>query len=263
MIRVFIDESGSPDRYIEGHHEPHDKYFTLAAVVIQQANYTSFKENLVGLRSKYDKYLLGKELKSNYIRYSNPRAVKPTDDPAYHFCKHADGQQHYEAFNAELKSLLQGTDFTVLSVTTDKERADKRYPQMPMYQTLLSNLWERISIYHLVNARPRMRIVFDRTNSDNDLILKGSYQFFKESGTWYFGEERLNRLELGKDVYSAVSDDSVGLQLADMMAHPIKKKMETGVSPFFDAVVRAKLHSSVLDSKSGKMVAMGRKRSLN
>lgn len=263
MVRIFIDESGSPERYIDGYHESHDKYFTIAAVILRQVDYTAYKYGISELCLKYEKYLQGKELKSNYIRYSNPKAVKEGKTPAYIFNQFDDGLEKYYEFNDELKILIQNTDFSIVSVTTNKEVADQKYPHIPMHETLLCNLWERISIYHMINSRPRMKIVFDRTEGKSDLITKESYQFFKENGSKYFGNQRLAELELGKDVYSAVSDDSLGLQLADLMAYPIKKQLENGGNDFFSKIVKGKLHPFVTDKKSGKVVMMGTKRSLN
>lgn len=261
--RIFIDESGSPDPFIYGKHQEHDKYFTVAAVVMKQSVYIQFKKGLRVIQEKYEPYIHGKEIKSNYIRCSNPKTIKQeSKPPEYTFYKERKGQKIYNSFCLEIKELLKSTDFKIISVTVDKEGAGKKYPNFDLHYIMLCDLWERIAIYYALNDKPKIKILFDRTKCNADLVLKKSYKNFKESGTWYWGKERLAVLNLDKDVYSADSERSKGLQLADLCAHPIKKRVEHGSHEFYSEVIESKIHGRVTDKTTNKTINMGIKKCL-
>lgn len=261
--RIFIDESGSPEEWVEGLNLEHDKYFTLAAVAIKQPDYISFKKGLNTLCQKYVQYLLGKEIKSRYIRFSNPRIKEPEVEPIYEFYKYPNGVEQYDAFNAELKALIKATEFSIMSVSTNKVKAKELHPRLDIHRTLLSDLWERISIYNHFQNKPKMCILFDPCKPKYDEALKDSYFRFKERGSWYFTPARLGAVNLNRNIYPCDSEGSRGIQLADLCAHPIRKSVEKGKTPFFKEVIKEKLHASVKDAKSGKVIAMGMKISLN
>lgn len=263
MHRVFIDESGTPDVFRKGVHQEHDKFFTMAAVVLAQVDYALYKDAMGALCEKYVKYLQGTEIKSNYIRCSNPKYIKERQTPEYIFYQFDDGQEQYDAFCADLKEVLQAASFQVISVTTNKEVAGQKFPHLPIHDTVLLNLWERISIFSVLNSNPRMRIVFDRTKTVSDQLLKESYQRFIQHGSWYFRAKNLAELKLDRDCYSCDSEDSIGLQLADLIAYPVKKQMEKGDHDFFQRIVRGKLHPRAKDNRNGKKIVMGNKLSLN
>lgn len=262
-VRLFIDESGSPDKYIPDKTEDHDKFFTIACVLIEQSNYLKFKQELDVIRGRYSIYLLNKEIKSNYIRVSNPKylASKGATNSPYLFWKNKiDGQKIYDSFCAEIRFLLQLTEFKIVSVTIDKQTVQDKFPNHNHHYAMLLDLWERISIYYLLNNKPKMKIVFDRTKGYADTILKKTYADFKRQGTWFFNGERLTGLNLDKDVYSCDSESSVGIQLVDLCAYPIKKFHEGKENDFFKHVIKSKLYNDVKDRKTGKRIKMGTKR---
>ena len=264
LTRIFIDESGTPERYIPAENLEHDRFVTMAAAIIEGPDYATFKKEMEELHGAYSEYLGDKEIKSRYIRRSNPSGIgnikKP---PPYTFYKFPGGQNIYDSFCADLKDILLKTPFLIISTTTNKELAQIKYPRLNFHRVLLYDLWERISIYHKLNGCKKMRIVFDRSKSNFDLILKESYSEFKENGTWYFNDERLNSLNLERDVYSCESEDSWGIQLVDLCAHPIKKYIEHGRYPFFDEIIKKKLHRWVIDKKTNTNINMGTKVTLN
>ncbi|HVY36025.1 MAG TPA: DUF3800 domain-containing protein [Candidatus Paceibacterota bacterium] len=262
-VRIFIDESGTPDAYVSGKHQEHDKYFTIAAVVIHQKAYEVFKSRMNAICETYSPYLLNKEIKSNYIRLSNPRTLKEGQTPPYIFYQFPEAQELYDVFCSHIKTLIKETEFEIISVTTNKEHAGQKHPAHSIQQTLLGDLWERIAIFYVINKRPNIKILFDRTKSHYDLILKKSFESFKRFGTWYFPEEVVSQLRLDKDVYSCDSEDSRGIQLVDLCAYPIKKQHEKGNHDFYAKVIKGKLHTPVTDKRSKKTINMGTKRSLN
>lgn len=264
-IRIFIDESGTPDSYDKNKHQVHDKYFTLAAVIITPNEYKKYKKGILDISEKYVQYLNGKEIKSNHIRCSNPLYIKDGGKAVFTFYLDKEiGQEKYNEFCTDIKDLILLTDFKIISTTTNKEVAGIRYSSLNLHHVLLNDLWERVSIYyHLQKTKPKMRIMFDATKGDADKILRESYARFKTSGSWYFEGDRLNDLNLDKDVWPHDSEECIGIQLADLCAYPIKKQIETRSHKFFTDVVNKKLHGNVQDVKTRKRINMGTKISLN
>src|SRR6185369_7118425 len=98
-LRIFIDESGTPHTFVKGKHQEHDKYFTLAAVIISHAEYQKYKAGIKAIHEKYKEYLHGREIKSNSIRRSNPLYITPGQTPPFTFHEDVDGgRAKYEEF---------------------------------------------------------------------------------------------------------------------------------------------------------------------
>ncbi len=261
--RFFIDESGTPDKYAATIHLSHDKFFTIAAVTIRQPDYLIFKSEMNTLCKKYRKYLIDKEIKSSYIRYSNPSNISSTIPPEYEFHKYPEGQEQYLSFNSELKALLEKTNFRVLSVTTNKYLAGIMYPRTNLHYTLMSDLWERIAISIVLNECTRVKIVFDPTKGNADKVVFESYTKFKTRGSSFISDSILKKLNLSKYIFPVDSEASRGIQLADLCAHPIKTYVEHGNYLFYETVVKLKLHSNAKDRRTEKTVYMGNKVCLN
>jgi len=261
--QLYIDESGTPDKYISGVNEEHDKFFTLCGVIVEKQEYKKFKKSLQDIKNKYHIYLNNNEIKSNYIRCSNPKFIKKGDEPKYIFYRAENGQKIYDDFCADIRKLIKETDFQIISTTTNKEEAQNDYPHINFHETLLTDFWERISICYVLKGKPKIKILFDRTKSKQDLTLKNTYKTFRDVGSWYWNEQRINNLELDKDVYSCDSIKSAGIQLADLCAYPIKKHMELKNHRFYIDVIKEKIHINAIDKKTGNKVNMGTKMTLS
>lgn len=263
-LRIFIDESGLPHKYNPSKNQIEEKYFTLVAVLIMEIDYRSYKKQIKKIGKKYFKYLKGNEIKSRDIRRSNPKGVNESEPPKYDFWLFGkDGIENYASFCDDVKNLVSSIDFKILSVTVNKETAQKLYPHKSILKTALIDLWERICIYHEVNDVKISLICFDPKESIDDEILKTSYDEFIKSGTWYVSKDVIKRNNLFKRVYSPNSKDSLGLQLADYCAHPIRHYHQSGINAFFKQVISKKLCVNVIDTKRQRTVLMALKETLS
>lgn len=264
LVRIFTDESGSPDPYNSSRHNAGEKVFTVASVVIVQKEYLVFKSGLLALKNKYKKYLDDKEIKSRSIRRANPKGVDPEDPPDYDFWKYPEGQEKYENFCIEMKELVKKTDFKIISVSTNKEKAQKLHPSKDILKTVMTDLWERLFIHHYLAKIKNSHIVFDPTGRLDDQTIVSSYDNFRAHGSWFIDAERLTIANLKKHIFSYSSDASPGIQLADYCAYPIKRYVEENKGgPFFEEVIKPKLCRTASDRKTGKNIMMGIKISLN
>src|SRR5207302_646033 len=154
-LRIFIDESGTPSRFDDKANNTGERYFTLAAVLMKEGSYRTYKANIRLLYKKYDAFLKGQELKSRYIRRSNPIHVDP------------------------------------------------------------------------------------RHSIDDKATLQ-SYEKFAKSGSWYVNTAQLQHVNLYNKIYFPDSHISTGLQLADLVANPIRNYHLRGANTFFDETIKVK-----------------------
>lgn len=262
--RIFIDESGSPDIY-KGGNNFGEKFFTLAAVIILEADYLVYKKEVNAISLKYNKYLAGHEIKSRNIRRGNPKGINPLELPLFEFYKYPDGQQYYDNFCNDLKTLIINTKFEVINVSTNKEIAQSLYPYMKILDTLLIDLWERIAIYHIVKKISKSLIIYDPKGNIDDLILESSHKEFMKTGSRFISTQITSAIKnLYKCALPCNSDDSIGLQLVDYFAYPLKSYAESkSITPFFRSVILPKLCKPVRDNIRGRNVFMSNKMSLN
>lgn len=264
FIRFFIDESGTPDRYIKGTHTPSERFFTLCAIAIEEGEYRAFKKKIAALHATHKRYINGKEIKSRSIRRSNPKGIDQNDPPEYDFWKYKDGHEKYEAFCTELKGIIETTRFVALSVTVDKAFAQKNYPSEDVLTTALNDLWERICIYKTITKYKKSRIIFDPTHNVNDEAIHSTYKDFIAQGTNFVDMNYINNAQLHPIAYSPDSKESYGLQLADIFAYPIRAFHERGTSDYYERNVAPKLFPyPVLDPITNKSVHLSLKMTLS
>lgn len=261
LIRIFIDESGTAEE-ISG--SGNNRIYTVAAVIIRQKEYVKFKRKLFRLEQIYAPYLNKRELKSRLIRMSNPQS-KITDKSllkeTYEFRDFPNGQVIYDKFCQDIKKLIHATKFTIISVSTDKIKK-QLYPEKVILLEIIQDLWERIYIHHVVKKVKKSSCFFDDTQALNKVIQK-SYEQFLADGTRYVNPSK-PKANLAKMVFPVKSHSSKGLFLADYCAYPIKQRFENGnESTFFKEIIKPKLHGSVTDVRTKKLIAMGLKLSLN
>lgn len=263
FLRFFIDESGTPDRYDPRRNNPSEKYFTLCAVAIEETQYKEFKKGMTGIHAKFAKYIDGKEIKCRDIRRSNPKVVDKSKLPEYEFWKYPEGKEMYAEFCKDINVLINITMFDTLSVTVNKEFAQKNYSSYNVLDTALNDLWERICIYKFIYKAKKTRILFDPRSNVSDQAFRESLKAFLSKGTNYIDKGYIEGAKLHPIAYSPDSKESYGLQLADLCAYPIRAYHERGESPHFETVIKPKLFQKIQDPETNKFINMSLKLTLS
>jgi hypothetical protein len=260
----FIDESGNFRPHDPTKNNNGERFCTLTVIKIKDSEYKKFKEELHALKTKYNQYINNKEIKSRSIRRSNPLQVDPSEPPDYDFWRFEEqGKRDYHTFCVELEKVVTDTTFDVISVSVDKIFAQSRYPYSNILNTMMTDLWERIFICHVICKVEKSRIFFDPQLSITDEVLKQTYERFIGSGSWFIKPEDLGKVNLYKNIFSPDSEASCGIQLADYCAYPIKRYVETGRYGFFTRAISPKLHRAAMDKRRNKNIFMGIKKSLS
>lgn len=266
LLRVFVDESGHSAPFEVSTHNEGERIYTVACIFIFQKEYEIFKKRLKKIKQKYSKQIGDKEIKSRSIRRSNPRGLdeKGREEAEYLFWKFENGQELYDAFCVDMKELVLRTKFKIVSVSVDKKKAQQKYPHLSIVGTAMRDLWERIFIAHFLGKVKNSCIFFDPVNDEIDRKVVDSYKIFKEVGTSYIHGERLKLVNMTKHIYPVESNKSVGIQLADYCAHPIRQRVTSGKeSAFFSEIIKPKLHTNATDRKTKKVIYLGMKETLS
>lgn len=216
--RMYIDEVGNSDLGASG--DPNHRYLNLTAVIMK----LSYVDQTV-----FPKVEL---LKKKYF-FSHP------DDPVILHRKELVNKKHpFESlrdsdkegtFNTELLQLLRDLDYVVLSVTIDKLEHKRRYQtwRFDPYHYCLAVLVERYVMW-LRRRKVKGDVMAESRGGKEDRRLKKSYKDLYDQGSEMMRAEQFAESLTSCQLKVKLKQNNIsGLQLADLIAHPIYKAMVT------------------------------------
>lgn len=211
--RLYIDESG--DHTYKLMDDPARRYLALLGVWLRQDDdYTAFADNLV----KFKREIFGPRPdkpvvlhRSDIINRKGPFGL--LRDPDIH-----------ARFDAGLLDLVKKTTFKMVCVIIDKKEHFERYasPFHP-YHFCLAAMLDRYSGW--LNCKSAVGdVMAESRGGEEDLQLGQAYRRVYESGTLMFGHVHHQRALTSKKLKVRPKIANIaGLQLADILAHPVKQ----------------------------------------
>ena len=155
------------------------------------------------------------------------------------------------AFDKELLGLLSQWEYTVVSVCLDKKIHKETYQtwRYDPYHYCLKILLERYVLY-LRALNSKGDVMAESRGGKADIRLKKSYSRLWESGTEYIEPEQIQKVLTSKQLkVKTKSNNIVGLQLADLIAHPSRNEIlyENGLldkelAPFTKKIINVLKH---------------------
>lgn len=213
--RLYIDESG--DHTYNLLDDPSHRYLALLGAWFRQANdYVCFADNL----EQFKRRLFGP-------RPDNPVILHRSDiinrkGPFGSLCN----AEVQERFDAGLLSLIKEADFRMVCVLIDKHNHLQKYasPFHP-YHYCMAAVLDRYSGW--LNYRNAVGdVMAESRGREEDLQLKEAYLRVYRSGTLMFDYEHHQRALTSKDIKLQPKTANIaGLQLADILAYPVKQAM--------------------------------------
>jgi len=247
LFRLFLDESG--DHTLSNLVDIGKRYLGVVSVAFAMEHYRQFCAELTAFKLKHIPYdpdeapvvLHRKEIKDR----SGPFSFLHDEE------KRA-------AFDDDLIALVAGAEFTTITVVIDKPShfpktyRERKHP----YHYCLEVLLERYrGFLQGGNARYLVRglrpisgdIIAESRGGREDLDLKRVYAHFYNNGTRYLSSRQLQSyLTNGQLKIKKKTANIAGLQLADLLAHPMTRRvlLEKGHvsdlgSPFAERVGQA------------------------
>jgi uncharacterized protein DUF3800 len=153
-------------------------------------------------------------------------------------------------FDAALIDLVQRADFKMVCVVIDKKKHSEKYesPLHP-YHYCLAALLDRYSGW--LNFKNAIGdVLAESRGKEEDLQLKEAYRRVYESGTLLFSHGHHQRALTSKEIkLDRKSANIAGLQLADLLAHPVKLAClaERGIGGSRENLFASRLLAAVRD----------------
>ncbi|MEA1937789.1 MAG: DUF3800 domain-containing protein [Pseudomonadota bacterium] len=214
LYRIYIDESG--DHTYKHLDDSSRRFLALLGVWFRQKEYVAFAEDL----DKLKKDVFGPRPDKPVVLHRSDMINRKGP-----FGMLRDSQNQIQ-FDDGLLEIVNRAQFKMICVVIDKKKHQDRYtsPFHPYHYCLAAMLeryagWlEHFSLCGDVMAESRGRV--------EDMQLKQAYRRIYESGTYYHKNEQFQRVLTSKDIKMRSKKDAVpGLELADILAHPVKQVM--------------------------------------
>jgi len=236
IFRLYIDESGDHSygkkelqslkinrNVIQRTNYPHldrddKRYLGLTGCIIEVKAYRSvFQPKLEGLKQKHfphnpdDPVILHRKdiinKKGPFWRLRDPESEK--------------------SFNEDLLLFLKEMDYTVITVVIDKKAHIERYQDFaynPYHYCLVAMLERYCGFLHFHNAKGD--VLAESRGSTEDKQLKEAYRSIYNSGTLFRLPEFFQEVLTSKEIkLKNKSANIAGLQIADLLAHPLKQEI--------------------------------------
>lgn len=213
--RLYVDEVGNSD--LGSSDNENHRFLSLTGIAIE-LDYVSkvLYPDLESLKKKYfgshpdDPVILHrKELVRKKPPFTVLKEKKIEDD-----------------FNNEFLALLEKWEFTILSVIIDKKEHNDNYNKSwkyDPYHYCQEILVERYKLFlSIKNAKGD--IMFESRGGKEDMRLKKSFTALVSNGTHFLTSEELTSYLTSKQLKIKPKSANVsGLQIADLIAHPIRR----------------------------------------
>ncbi|MBI4557415.1 MAG: DUF3800 domain-containing protein [Candidatus Hydrogenedentes bacterium] len=236
--RLYLDESG--DHVFKHLDEPGHRYLCLLGCIFRGNVYQDFHAALEKFKQQHFPHNPDEPVILHREDIVNRRKV-------FWRLRNAVAADRFEK---DLLDLIGQTDFRIVAVVIDKKVHQKRYPNPAHpYHLALGYLLQRYCGY-LNHVNRQGDVMAESRGGKEDRLLKDSYDLVYERGVWMrksaFFQQALSSKELKLKAKSA---NIAGLQLADLLVHPVRhdilieKKQVTGRSTSFVATLLKTIES--------------------
>ncbi len=207
---MFIDETGNAD----AKEEP----FTLTGVIFEYKYAVKEEGN-----SQLEEKLM--ELKKQC--FGNSNVVLHLTDIARRKKEFKDiSEEQRKKFYDELPNFLASLDFTIISVTVDKQKLENYYtpsknPYIVAFTYILQNFYSFIHINDVDSAR----IVIEARDDSKNLAIQKSFFDVYNTGTTHLklNEHLQNKIKGFIIAEKGVGKYQSGLEIADLLTNPLSR----------------------------------------
>lgn len=128
-------------------------------------------------------------------------------------------------FNAGLIDLIANAEYTIINVVIDKKNHVENFGSSAWhpYHYCLANMLARYCLL-LKNRRAKGDVMAESRGKTEDYALKNIYTAIYEKGTRFKSDKFFRQYLTSREIKIKPKENNVsGLQLSDMLAHPLKK----------------------------------------
>ncbi len=145
-------------------------------------------------------------------------------------------EERQNAFNSDLLALIKKTQFTAIAVVIDKYTSQSKnfgpLPFDPYHVALLAMMERYCGLLQFLKACGD--VLAEGRGGNEDKQLKAAFRTVYNAGTRFHEPKFFQNVLTSKELkIKPKAHDIAGLQLADMLAHPVKQHIlsERGIAP--------------------------------
>lgn len=216
--RLYVDESGDHVLYDQSTLcMPGHRYLALLGCVFRDDEYVAFHNALTALKQQHFPHSPDEPVilhRTDMINFRGP------------FWRLRD-QDYRAAFEDSLIAMLAGASFRIVIVVTDKLRLKTEYREQAWhpYHLAMGFLMQRYCAFLNHVNRTGDVMAESRGRTENEL-LAGAYQHTYAHGDMFHRADWYRRVLTSNQVKLKPKDKNIsGLQLADVLAHPLKQRV--------------------------------------
>lgn len=248
--RLYLDESG--DHVFKHLEQPSHRYLCLLGCWFRNADYLVFHDHLEAFKKAHVPH-------------------HPDDPPVLHRddiinrrrqFKHLQDPAMAQAFDDALVMLMNEAEFRVVGVVIDKLALREKYGDAAAhpYHLALGFLLQRYCGY-LNHISRRGDVLAESRGRHEDQLLMDSYARVYAQGVWMTPATHFQRALTSKQLkVKKKSENIAGLQLADLLGHPVRQAilqdeglLPDGLAPFaarLIPVLERKLNRHLYDRRA-------------
>jgi len=214
--RIYIDEVGNPD--LESSDDPNHRFLSLTGIIIKM-NHTRdvIHPDMENLKAKY------------FHQHPDDPTILHRKEilnakPPFEILKNSMVRHD---FDAELLNLFRKWEYTVISVCLDKKAHKETYTtwRYDPYHYCMAVLLERY-VFFLNNNRTQGDVLAESRGGKEDKRLKESFHRLWEQGTQHVEPSQFKQALTSCQLkVKPKANNIAGLQLADLLAHPIRNEI--------------------------------------
>ncbi len=252
--RLYLDESG--DHVFRNLHEPQYRFLCLLGCWFRNPDYLRFHAAFEKLKTQYFPHHPDEPVVFHRADMINARQA----------FKSLQSREVRARFDNDLLRIIDETDFQMVAVVIDKLALRQVYSTAAAhpYHLGLGFLLQRYAGY--LNHIHRMGdVMAEARGGKEDRLLKESYTRVYERGVWMKGGHAFHAALSSRELKLKLKSANIaGLQLADILGHPVKqwvlKKHDLlyeKLSPFSERLINVVLGKFNRHLYHGKMEGYG------
>jgi hypothetical protein len=214
--RIYIDEVGNPD--LASSENPNHRFLSLTGVILE----LGYVEKAVFPQMETLKKTFFGSHPDDPIILHRKEMVNAV--PPFEILKDDTTKKR---FDAELLSLMQKWEYTVITVCLDKKTHKETYTtwRYDPYHYCLAVLLERF-FFFLDRLSAHGDVIAESRGGKEDRRLKDSFVRLWEKGTDFVLPEQFQKVFTSKQLKVKPKANNIsGLQLADLLAHPSRNEI--------------------------------------
>jgi hypothetical protein len=225
MHLFFVDESGTPPKA----NVQYPRYFVMAGIVIPEANWSGVRDDHLGMKLRRG---VRGELKWRYFAPGNDDAKNPMRKLA----QDQRDEIRHELFGIIAKPRHRITSIAAVCSAAAAYEIASVDTQEAIYHLTYKVLSERFQ-YYLQDISTRSNaefgiIVCDHRGAQDDKRLRAHHQML----TYASGGFTSTYANLVESLFLQPSHQSIGIQLADLVAGAVWRKFERDDGRFYDLI---------------------------